>query len=314
MCTWQVDLLHMARDASITTQRTSRRRPCTRLLLVVFGPMTSSAFRVIETLIVFQAIVRVMTCDTADSWISFVSRTVKDPIGLVADVVDTVLAGQVQDLFETAMTSTTEFLREFVAIQLCGREDLQIDYVVSLHGCNVFISRSVARLAANPGNQMSGLQTPVPNRPRRMATETSLGRVFTERPTQRVYERQRNGMRMKNSEVEIPCLAIITDSAFVERAIVFQDECLTQLTLAKAKKDRRRQFLPPIGNNIRSLRAGARESIHIGSICETEIRLCFEARTVVARFGRACHRVRRLHGRFVFVTLHTNLIANVASS
>ena len=124
---------------------------------------------------------RVMTCDTADSGIPFVSGTVEDPIRLVPNVVDTVLSGQVQHLFETAMTSTTEFLREFVAVQFCGRKDLQIGHIMSLHGGDMFISRTVARLAAHAGNEMTGLQTPALNGAGRVTTETSLHSVLTER-------------------------------------------------------------------------------------------------------------------------------------
>ena len=96
-------------------------------------------------------------------------------------------------------------------------------------------------------------------------------------------------MRMENSEVEIPGLPVVTEPAFVERAVILQDECLAQLALAKTKKDRCAQLLASVGNNIRSSRVCARESICIGSIRKTEIRLRFKTGAVVARFGRACH-------------------------
>ena len=96
-------------------------------------------------------------------------------------------------------------------------------------------------------------------------------------------------MRMKNGEVEIRCLPVVTDPAFVEGAVVLQDECLAQLALAKTKKDGCAKLLASIGNDIKCLRLSARESICIGTIREAETGLRFKTGTVVASFGRAGH-------------------------
>ena len=85
------NLGHVASDTLFWANRTSRRRTIARLNVAQLGEVAGQAFRVIESCLMFDLIVRIVTCETTDPSIALVSRAIKNSIRLETNVVDAAL-------------------------------------------------------------------------------------------------------------------------------------------------------------------------------------------------------------------------------
>ena len=88
----QVNLLHVTNHAPGVANRTWWSRANRRCGT---DSVTYQTLRVVETNIVFQPIMRIVTSNATDSLVAFVSRTVKDSIRLISNVINAVLPRQV---------------------------------------------------------------------------------------------------------------------------------------------------------------------------------------------------------------------------
>ena len=119
---------------------------------------------------------------------------------------------------------------------------------------------------------------------------------------------------MQYREVEITWLAIITDAAFVERAVVFQDVGLAQFALAKTKPDARGEIFPAVANYVVVLRGLPHNVIDVRTIPERKVLRTTETCALVTSFGGARHCIVRFKHRLFLVARQAGLIAGVVSA
>ena len=112
--------------------------------------MTGKAFRVIESRVALQLVVRVMTGNTTDPRIALVSPAIKNSVGLKTDVVEAALSWHDHYLVEAVVAGAAEFLRQFVRIHASWIKDLQVFKLSSPGSRNVFFARTMTGFTGYP--------------------------------------------------------------------------------------------------------------------------------------------------------------------
>src|SRR5436305_13571187 len=95
--------------------------------------------------------------------IAAVSAAIEDSIRLIAQVIHSTLLWHQQRLFKTDVTRTADFLRQFVAIQLCRIENLGV-LIAGFDRRDVFFAGTMTTFTSNAGRQMIELQLRCANR------------------------------------------------------------------------------------------------------------------------------------------------------
>ncbi len=147
---WQFHFRHVALRTLLLTHWTGSRGAAGRLRVARSGEMTGQAFRVIESRVMLQLVVWVMTGDTTDPRIALVSSAVEYSVGLKTDIVETALPWHYHHLVEALVAGAAEFLRQFVRIHLPRIKDLQLFELASFDRGNVVFARTMTAFTGHP--------------------------------------------------------------------------------------------------------------------------------------------------------------------
>jgi len=107
----------------------------------------------------FQIIMWIMTRDTTDAGIVCqMAPTIRDSIGLKADIVYSAQVRHRHHLLETFVAYAAEFLHLVERIHLRGVKDLEIFEILSFDGREVFFSGPMTAFTGDARHQMVKLE------------------------------------------------------------------------------------------------------------------------------------------------------------
>src|SRR2546427_4540397 len=96
---------------------------------------------------------RIVTGDATYPRITAVSAAIENSIGLITQVVHAALLRHEQSFFKTDVAGAAKFLRQFVCIQLCRIEYLQI-FASGPNGHDMFLAGAMTTFAGNSRHQV----------------------------------------------------------------------------------------------------------------------------------------------------------------
>ena len=263
----------------------------------------------------FQIIMWIMTRDTTDAGVGCqMAPTIRDSIGLKADIVYSAQVRHRHHLLETFVAYAAEFLHLVERIHPCGVKDLEVFKILSFDGSQVFFARSMTAFTGDARHQMVKLELRASDGGCRVTPETTLRAHRAHLPAQRIIERRRNCVWMQNGKIEALERLIKTDAALIKRAIMLKNISLTRDPLSEAEADGLRDSIDPIAYSVDAPLTLPHNLIRVWPIAKCQSRMRPQNLTLGNRFQRMRHRCPELTPRFEDVTLRTNAAADVADT
>ena len=149
------------------------------------------------------------------------------------------------------------------------------------------------------------------NGPSRVATETLLRLVATNRASERVFERRRHCRLMSDREVELAKFFKVTDARFVKNVVVTKQVRLADVALAETVKNRFANAFRAVADGVDDGIVLARELVCVRSVLERQLSARGDDATIRRDFERLAHwgiQLRRLR----LVTVETRFAADIA--
>src|SRR5436853_7573397 len=109
-----------------------------------------------------------------------------------------------------------------------------------------------------------------------MASETTLRCFNRHRTAQTFLQRLGHRAWMQDSEIETLIFLIITDSAFIEDALVLKHISLAGLTLSKAVKDGFGNRARTVSDGVEAPVSFANDLVVIGTVADIQSRMSFQ--------------------------------------